>query len=115
MDFTLVGTAVFIEGLPVSSEPIVAFSRRKRIGEGVGSDANAAVFTSREIAIERMQSEAASAIAEGVVGVDMHEGSHRRQSQVIEFFAIGTAVLPLSNDIAPDRIADPIMVLAVND
>lgn len=75
----------------------------------------AAMYAAREIAIERMQSEAASAGAEGVVGVDMHEGSHRWQSHVIEFFAIGTAVLPLSADIAPEPIADPIMVLSVND
>jgi hypothetical protein len=34
---------------------------------------------------------------------------------VIEFFAIGTAVLPLEQEIAPEKIADPIMVLSVND
>jgi hypothetical protein len=34
---------------------------------------------------------------------------------VIEFFAIGTAVLPLEEEIAPDKIADPIIVLSVND
>jgi hypothetical protein len=32
-----------------------------------------------------------------------------------EFFAIGTAVLPLDQEIAPDKIADPVMVLSVND
>jgi hypothetical protein len=32
-----------------------------------------------------------------------------------EFFAIGTAVLPLDQEIAPEKIADPIMVLSVND
>ena len=30
--------------------------------------------------------------AEGVVGVDLHEGSHNWQPHVIEFFAVGTAV-----------------------
>ena len=69
----------------------------------------------REIAIERMQFEASAAKAEGVVGVDIHEGSHGWQTHVIEFFAIGTAVLPLEQEIAPEKIADPIMVLSVND
>ena len=74
-----------------------------------------ALYEAREIAIERMQAEASAARAEGVVGVDIHEGNHAWKSHVIEFFAIGTAVLPLSEEIAPTRIADPIMVLSVND
>lgn len=75
----------------------------------------AAMYEAREIAIERMQAEAAAAKAEGVVGLDIHEGSHGWQTHVIEFFAIGTAVLPLHAEIAPEPIADPIMVLSVND
>ena len=75
----------------------------------------AAMYEAREIAMERMQMEASAAKAEGVVGVDMHEGSHGWQSHVIEFFAIGTAVLPLHEEIAPEKIADPIMVLSIND
>jgi uncharacterized protein YbjQ (UPF0145 family) len=73
------------------------------------------MYEAREIAVERMQFEAAAAKAEGVVGVDIHEGSHGWQTHVIEFFAIGTAVLPLDQEIAPEKIADPIMVLSVND
>jgi uncharacterized protein YbjQ (UPF0145 family) len=74
-----------------------------------------AMYEAREIAIDRMQAEAAAAKAEGVVGVDIHEGNHAWQSHVIEFFAIGTAVLPLEKEIAPEKIPDPIMVLSVND
>ena len=74
-----------------------------------------AMYEAREIAIERMQYEAGAAKAEGVVGVDIYEGSHGWQTHVIEFFAIGTAVLPLGEEIAPENIADPIMVLSVND
>jgi uncharacterized protein YbjQ (UPF0145 family) len=74
-----------------------------------------AMYEAREIAIDRMQYEAEAAKAEGVVGVEIHEGSHNWQTHVIEFFAIGTAVLPLDQEIAPERIADPIMVLSVND
>jgi uncharacterized protein YbjQ (UPF0145 family) len=76
---------------------------------------SSAMYEAREIAIERMQHEAAAAKAEGVVGVDIHEGSHGWKTHVIEFFAVGTAVLPLEKEIAPERIADPIMVLSVND
>jgi uncharacterized protein YbjQ (UPF0145 family) len=76
---------------------------------------SSAMYEAREIAIERMQHEAAAAKAEGVVGVDIHEGSHGWQTHVIEFFAVGTAVLPLEKEIAPEQIADPIMVLSVNN
>lgn len=75
----------------------------------------AALYEAREIAVERMQFEAAAAKAEGVVGMTINEGSHVWQPHVIEFFAIGTAVLPLETEIAPEQIPDPIMVLSVND
>jgi len=92
------------------------FSTIARAGQNVElENFTAAMYEAREIAIERMQHEAAAAKAEGVVGVDIHEGSHGWQTHVIEFFAIGTAVLPLAQEIAPEKIADPIMVLSVND
>jgi uncharacterized protein YbjQ (UPF0145 family) len=75
----------------------------------------AAMYEAREIAIDRMQAEASAAKAEGVVGLEIHEGSHGWETHVIEFFAIGTAVLPLAEEMAPEKIADPIMVLSVND
>ena len=50
-----------------------------------------------------------------MVGLDIHEGSHVWKPHVIEFFAIGTSVLPLEQEIAPERIADPMLVLSVND
>jgi hypothetical protein len=84
-----------------------------------------------------MRAEAAAMGADGIVGVKLtikrlewddkllefiaigtgvvHGGNHAWQSHVIEFFAIGTAVLPLEREIAPEKIADPIMVLSVND
>jgi uncharacterized protein YbjQ (UPF0145 family) len=74
-----------------------------------------AMYEAREIAVERMQFEAGAAQAEGVVGVDIHEGNHVWKPHVIEFFAIGTAVVPLAQEIAPAKIADPVMVLSVND
>ncbi|WBO21019.1 heavy metal-binding domain-containing protein [Sphingomonas abietis] len=72
-----------------------------------------ALYEAREIAMERMQTEASQAGAEGVVGADLHEGSHNWSPHVIEFFAIGTAVLPIEGHEADD-IPDPRLVLSVN-
>ena len=73
-----------------------------------------ALYDAREIAMERMQNEAQAAGAEGVVGVDLHEGSHNWAPHVIEFFAIGTAVVPIGAELDPGAIPDPQLVLSVN-
>ncbi|CAN5322214.1 heavy metal-binding domain-containing protein [soil metagenome] len=73
-----------------------------------------ALYDAREIAMERMQHEASAAGAEGVVGVDLREGSHIWQPHIIEFFAVGTAVLPIDAEPDADRIPDPQLVLSVN-
>lgn len=73
-----------------------------------------ALYDAREIAMERMQNEATEAGAEGVVGVDLHEGSHNWQPHVIEFFAVGTAVTPISTEQDASVIPDPQLVLSVN-
>ena len=73
-----------------------------------------ALYDAREIAMERMQQEAAEVAAEGVVGVDLHEGSHNWQPHIIEFFAVGTAVVPISTELDADTIPDPQLVLSVN-
>ncbi|WP_233835764.1 heavy metal-binding domain-containing protein [Paraburkholderia sp. ZP32-5] len=74
-----------------------------------------ALYSARELAIERMQKEAQDAKAEGVVGTLVQEKSYRWESHVIEFFAIGTAVVPLNEEIAPKDIPAPTLVLSVND
>ena len=53
-----------------------------------------ALYDARELAMERMQAEALAAKAEGIVGVHIEEKSHGWGSHVIEFFAIGTAIIP---------------------
>ncbi len=53
-----------------------------------------ALYDARELAMERMQAEAAEAKAGGIVGVDLQEKSHGWGSHTIEFFAIGTAIVP---------------------
>jgi uncharacterized protein YbjQ (UPF0145 family) len=74
-----------------------------------------ALSDAREIAMERLQQEAIEAGAEGVVGVDLHEGSHNWQPHVIEFFAVGTAVLPIAGERDASTIPDPQLVLSINN
>jgi uncharacterized protein YbjQ (UPF0145 family) len=73
-----------------------------------------ALYDAREIAMERMQNEAVKAKAEGVVGMDLHEGNHNWRPHVIEFFAVGTAVSPITSEIDAASIPDPQLVLSVN-
>lgn len=70
-----------------------------------------ALYEARELAMERMQSEAAKLGAEGIVGVQLVEKSHFWGSHVIEFLAVGTAVRPLRAD---HTIAQPSMVLSLD-
>jgi uncharacterized protein YbjQ (UPF0145 family) len=71
-----------------------------------------ALYDARELAMERMQAEAEEAKAEGIVGVHLSERSHGWGSHVIEFLAIGTAVIPTRED---HEITAPTMVLTLND
>jgi uncharacterized protein YbjQ (UPF0145 family) len=57
-----------------------------------------ALYDARELAMERMQYEATQVQAEGIVGMELREKSHGWGSHVIEFFAIGTAIVPTSDD-----------------
>jgi uncharacterized protein YbjQ (UPF0145 family) len=71
-----------------------------------------ALYDARELAMERMQSEAAEVGAEGIVGVQLQERNHGWGSHVIEFFAIGTAIIPFGEE---RDIPDPTPVLSLND
>jgi uncharacterized protein YbjQ (UPF0145 family) len=67
-----------------------------------------ALYEARELAMERMQAEADEAQSEGIVGARIIERSHGWGSHVIEFFAIGTAVVSTSPD---HQIEKPALVL----
>ena len=60
-----------------------------------------ALYDARELAMERMQSEAQEIGAEGIVGVDLQEKSHGWGSHTIEFFAVGTAIEQHGNATVP--------------
>ena len=71
-----------------------------------------ALYDARELAMERMQKEAQEEKAEGVVGVHINEGSYGWGSHVIEYFAVGTSVMPVSSE---HHIKTPELVLSLND
>jgi uncharacterized protein YbjQ (UPF0145 family) len=85
----------------------------KTIGQNVEMvNYTQALYDARELAMERMQAEAAQVQAEGIVGTQIQEKSHGWGSHVIEFFAVGTAIIPIAAD---HHIPPPQMVLTLND
>jgi uncharacterized protein YbjQ (UPF0145 family) len=70
-----------------------------------------ALYEARELAMERMQREADELQAGGIVGARIIERSHGWGSHVIEFFAIGTAVVAISTE---HEIEKPTMVLPLS-
>ncbi len=76
-----------------------------------------ALYDARELAMERMQKEAEE-IGDGVLGiveVKLHENNHGWGSHVIEFFAIGTAVVPNEHVDGAHQLPDITPVLDIND
>ncbi len=71
-----------------------------------------ALYDARELAMQRMQAEAQEVQAEGIVGVQLTERSHGWGSHVIEFFAVGTAVIPTQAD---HTIAQPGLIMGMDD
>ncbi len=70
-----------------------------------------ALYDARELAMERMQNEAVSLKSEGIVGAQIVERNHGWGSHVIEFFAVGTAVIATSAD---HEIPAPSLSLLLN-
>jgi uncharacterized protein YbjQ (UPF0145 family) len=70
-----------------------------------------ALYQARELAMERMQREADELQSGGIVGARIVERSHGWGSHVIEFFAIGTAVVATSES---HEIEKPAMVLPLS-
>lgn len=85
----------------------------KTMGNNVEmSNYTQALYDARELAMERMQNEAEELQAEGIVGVQIQEKNHGWDSHVIEYFAVGTAVVPRASD---HPIPAPTITLSVND
>ncbi len=72
-----------------------------------------ALYDARELAMERMQYEAQLDGAQGVVGTEVYEHTHGGwDSHVLEFFAVGTSVLPIATHEQPPT---PELVMTVNE
>jgi uncharacterized protein YbjQ (UPF0145 family) len=84
----------------------------RQVGQNVEfANYTQAVYDARELAMERMQAEAASLGAQGIVGARIIERSHGWGSHVIEFFAVGTAIIPIATD---HQIPPPSLTLSLN-
>ena len=90
------------------------------IGQGQGGGGQSgeltgptqALYDARELAMERMQVEATARGARGIVGVVVDENNHTWGPNVLEFSAVGTAVVPIRDD---HHIERPSLVLSVGD
>jgi uncharacterized protein YbjQ (UPF0145 family) len=86
------------------------FQAMKQAGQNIElPNFTQALYDARELAMERMQAEAEAVQAEGIVGVVLNEGSHGWGSHVIEFFAVGTAIVPYGDKhviMAPTPVID---------
>jgi uncharacterized protein YbjQ (UPF0145 family) len=71
-----------------------------------------AFYQARELAMERMQEEAQSVGAEGVVGVQVSEQARAWGSRAVEFFAIGTAVRLAEEE---HRLVEPMAAVPLDD
>ena len=90
------------------------FASMRQIGQNVEMpNFTQALYDARELAMERMQTEAEELKAEGIVGVQLQERSHGWGSHVIEFFAVGTAIVPTRGDRRSSPLPTP--TISLND
>lgn len=88
----------------------------KQLGQNVElTNFTQALYEARELAMERMQNEAHRDGAEGIVGVRIEEGSKGWPNHIIEFFAVGTAVVPYEIKTEENAKLNPDLVLLLND
>lgn len=71
-----------------------------------------ALYTARELALERLQAEAVRVGANGIVGVEVQQSNYGWGSHVLEFFTVGTAVIREAH-VPP--AGEPGLVLTLND
>ncbi len=71
-----------------------------------------ALYDARELALGRMQDEAISVGADGIVGVTMEERTYGWDAHVIEYFALGTAISKGENN---TPIPSPTFTISLNE
>jgi uncharacterized protein YbjQ (UPF0145 family) len=99
----VMGNCVYYVGQPPQGQP-------NQSQELTGT--TQAFYDARELAMERMQAEAEALGAAGIVGVLVDENNHTWGPSVLEFSAVGTAVVPIRQD---HHIPRPALVLTVSD
>lgn len=99
----VMGNCVYYVGQGPKSQP-----KKNEELEGVTQ----ALYDARELAMERMQVEAEALEAAGIVGVSIDENNHTWGPSILEFSAVGTAVVPVRED---HHIEKPSLVLTVGD
>jgi uncharacterized protein YbjQ (UPF0145 family) len=97
----VMGNCVFYIGPPADTS----------VANGELAGPTQALYDSRELAMERMQAEAEALQAEGIVGVTVDETNHTWGPSVLEFSAVGTAVIAIRDD---HEIPRPALVLPVS-
>ncbi|HLV98321.1 MAG TPA: heavy metal-binding domain-containing protein [Ktedonobacterales bacterium] len=95
----------------------VAYQGIRQWFKSIGNNVEMANYTqglynARETAMARMQAEAMSLRAQGVVGAQVHEKQHGWGSHVLEYFAIGTAIVQTR---AEHTMQPPQLTLSLND
>ncbi len=73
-----------------------------------------ALYDAREMAMQRMQHDAAQAGGQGLVGVQIREGSHAWESHILELVAVGTAITAIA-DARHEVHAPPEVVVFTSD
>lgn len=71
-----------------------------------------AFYEARELAMERMQTDAENLQASGIVGAEIHEGTYAWDKHMIEFFAVGTAIVPMQEK---HYLPHPDLVLSIDE
>ncbi len=85
----------------------------KQVGRNVEMENyTQALYDARELALSRMQAEAESESAEGIVGAQVKESNHGWGSHVVEYFAVGTAITSISQE---HQIPAPGLILPLSD
>jgi uncharacterized protein YbjQ (UPF0145 family) len=79
---------------------------------GEAAQPTSALYAAREVALRRLQDDARSLTADGVVGIDLRHDQHVWGRRAIELSAIGTAVARTSD---AETLRAPALALSVTD
>lgn len=74
-----------------------------------------ALYEARELSLDRMQEEALSVQADGIVGVTIEERTYGWDAHVIEYFAVGTAITEGTPEAEAQAIPSPTFTISLND